>query len=82
MVLETELNYYEERKAELLAQYKGQFALIKDCQLVGVFPTDEEAFTAGVEQFGNVPFLIQELQEDEQFIQQPALAVGLISANS
>ena len=81
MVLEVELKYYEEQKPELLAHYKGQYVLIKETKLIGVFSTDEEAFTAGVDQLGNVPFLIQWVREDEEFIQQPSLSVGIISAH-
>lgn len=82
MVLDMELKYYENMKAELLAHHRGQYALIKGNQLVGTFSTLEEAFTAGVEQFGNVAFLIQFVQEEEEFIQHPSLAVGIISAHS
>jgi len=82
MVLDTELKYYENMKAELLAHHEGQYALIKGNQLVGTFSTLEEAFTAGVEHFGNVPFLIQFVQEEEEIIQHPSLAVGIISAHS
>ena len=82
MVLEAELKYYEEQKQELLAHHEGQFALIKGDQLVGVFSTEDEAFNVGVAKLGNVPFLIQSVQVNEEFIQQPALAVGMISAHS
>ena len=82
MVLEAELKYYEEQKQELLAHHEGQFALIKGGQLVGVFSSEDEAFNVGVAKLGNVPFLIQLVQVKEEFIQQPALAVGLISAHS
>ena len=81
MALETELQYYEEQKAELLKHYEGQFALIRGAELVGTFTTHEEAFTAGVENFGNVPFLIQTIEEETEFIQHPSLAVGIISAH-
>lgn len=81
MVLEVELKYYLDQKVELLTHYKGQFALIKDAGLEGTFTTHEEAFSAGVEKFGNVPFLIQHIQEEDEFIQHPSLTVGLISAH-
>ena len=81
-VLATELKYYEQQKSELLEHHKDQYVLIKGNELVGVFPTEEAAFTAGVEQLGNVPFLIQLVRENEEFIQHPSLAVGIISAHS
>ena len=70
------------RSKSWLAHHEGQFALIKGDQLVGVFSTEDEAFNVGVAKLGNVPFLIQSIQVNEEFIQQPALAVGIISAHS
>ena len=81
MVLEAELQYYEEQRSNLLAHHKGQYVLIKWNQLVGVFLTEEGAFAAGIEQLGNVPFLIQSVREDQEFVQQPSLGVGIISAH-
>ena len=81
MVLEAELNYYEEQKQGLLLHHRGQIALIKNHELVGVFSNEEDAFTAGVARFGTGPFLVQVIQDDEEFIQLPALTVGLISAD-
>ena len=82
MALETEREYYEEQKTELLKHYESQFALIIGSSLAGTFTTHEEAFNAGVEQFGNVAFLIQQVQERDEVIQYPSLAIGLINANS
>jgi hypothetical protein len=82
LVLEVELKYYAEQKPDLLKHHKNQYVLIKGDQLVRAFSTAEEAFTAGVKQFGKVPFLIQLVREDEKLIQQPSLAVGIISAHS
>ena len=81
MVLDVELSFYQSTKAELLKHYTGQYALIKGQELVGTFSTHEQAFSAGVQKFGNVPFLVQSIQEEEEFIQHPSLAVGIISAD-
>ena len=82
MVLQIELKYYSDQKVELLKHHKGQIALIKAAKLEGTFTTHEEAFSAGVQKFGNVPFLIQHIQEDDEFVQHPSLSVGIISAHS
>lgn len=82
MALEIEREYYEEQKAKLLKHYEGKFALIIGSRLVETFTTHEEAFSAGVEQFGNVAFLIQQVQEKDEVVQYPSLAIGLIRANS
>ncbi len=63
MELGTELKYYESQKANLLTAYKGQVVLIRGETLVGGFPTEEEAYQAGIRLFGNLPFLIVRVEE-------------------
>lgn len=81
MTLEKELKYFEEHKDELLKHYEGQFVLIKDDQLVGAFTTEEEAYQAGLEKFGNQPFLIKKVTKEEEVVQLPALTLGLLHAD-
>ncbi len=77
--LQTELNFYNKRKEELLRVYKGQFVLIKGEKFIGAYTTDAEAYKAGLEQFGNHPFLIKQVLEDDAKISYPALTVGAIN---
>ena len=63
MALERELAYYEKRKADLLETHKNQFALMKGEELIGVYPTFEEAFRVGAVKFGAEEFLIQQILE-------------------
>ena len=81
MVLDRELSYYEEKRTEWLEHYEGHVALVKDQTLHGTFTTVREAFEAGVQSFGNQPFLIKKIEEKDQLIQYPALSVGMISAH-
>lgn len=76
-ILKEELAFFAEEKEELLRKYPGQFALIKDRALVGVFPTREQAYTRGVESFVTEPFLIKQIVEKETTEQVPLLAFGL-----
>jgi hypothetical protein len=78
-VLQTELNFYNKRKEELLRVYKGQFVLIKGEKFIGAYTTDAEAYKAGLEQFGNHPFLIKQVLEDDTNVSYPALTVGAIT---
>ena len=78
MVLERELEYFEQQKTELLLHYKGQFALIKDNELLGTYTTPEQAFSAGVRALGNQPFLIKKVQEKEEVIYFPTLSTGML----
>ena len=48
MELDTELKYYESHKADLLQAYRGQVVVISGEALLGVFPTEEEAYQAAV----------------------------------
>lgn len=82
MVLETEVAFYNSQKKDWLQHYEGKFALIKGRELLGTYTTWEEAFNDGVQKLGNVPFLIRQVQEKEEIVQFPALAVGAISASS
>ena len=78
-MLQAELNFYNSKKEELLRLYKGQFVLIKGERFIGAFTTDAEAYKAGVEQFGNHPFLIKQVLDDDTKVSYPALTVGAIS---
>lgn len=82
MVLETEVKFYNSQKKNWLHHYEGKFALIKGKKLLGTYTTWQEAFNDGVQKLGNVPFLIKQVQEKDETVQFPALAVGAISAGS
>jgi hypothetical protein len=81
-ILQTELRFYERNKSDYLKNYKGQFVLIKGERLIGAFTTDAEAYKAGLEQFGNQPFLIKQVLEDDTKVSYPALTVGAINVRS
>ena len=57
--LETELQFFEAHRAELVAQAKGRYALVKGDRLVGLFNDQNEAVRAGYETFGNQAFLVK-----------------------
>jgi hypothetical protein len=80
-VLKTELNFYKKHKEEYLKLYNGQFVLIKGEQLIGVFTTDAEAYRAGVQQFGNQPFLIKPVVVDDAVVSYPAFTVGVLTTS-
>jgi hypothetical protein len=61
MPLEREHEVYDRRRPELHQRYRGLFVLIKDDDLVGVYPDAEAAFREGVTRFGMVPFLVRQV---------------------
>jgi hypothetical protein len=76
--LERELRYFESHKDELLRHHEGTFVLISDEKLLGAFTSEEQAYRAGLQQLGNRPFLIRRVTQEEEFVQLPALAVGIL----
>jgi hypothetical protein len=81
MALEQEVRYFESRLGEWLALYKGQFAVVKEDQLMGTFTKFEEAFDAGVQLYGTQSFLIRQIDRKQPVAQYPALVLGLLSAH-
>ena len=77
--LQTELEYFEKNKQEYLKLYKGQFVLIKGNKFAGAFTTDAEAYRAGLEKFGNEPFLIKQVLDEDEIISFPALTAGMLN---
>lgn len=61
--LETELEYFNKHRTELLASDAARFALVKGDALIGVFDTETAAIRHGYQTFGNVPFLVKQITE-------------------
>ena len=78
-VLSEELKYYEDHKQELLEHHDGQFVLIRHDELAGAFTTEAEAYEAGLNRFGNKPFLIRQVSEHVETAHFPALTLNVIN---
>ena len=65
MVLDREVAYYREHKAEYVKLFPGLFVLIKGDQMLGPFPTAEAAHDVGLHTFGLVPFLVKRVLKRE-----------------
>ena len=76
-----ELEAYERSKENLLSLCEGKFAVFKGSQFIGVYDNAAAAYNAGVERFGNVPFLIKPVLRQERIEYLPALHLGLIHAS-
>ncbi len=79
--LQKEYQYYLKIKPDLLKEVKGKFALIKDEKLVDTFDTDADAYKAGLLKFGNVPFLIVRISEEDEKSHIPILELELFNAD-
>jgi len=65
IVLEKEYNLFLNRLKEFLPDHHDQFVLIKGKDVVGFYDSYETALTEGLKRFGNVPFFIKEVKEEE-----------------
>lgn len=79
--LQKEIQFFQKNKPEYLKLYKDQYVLIKDDKFTGAYTTDAQAYKSGLEQFGNQPFLIKQVLEDDAQFSYPALTVGAININ-
>ena len=82
MVLEKELQVFETRKTDWLKHHEGKYALVRDEEVVGFFDTAEAAYIEGVGKWGNMPFLVKQILEEEVVEQSPALMCGLLHAHT
>jgi hypothetical protein len=79
--LEQELKFFESKKKEWLKDYRDKFVLIKGEELIDVFNTLEDAYKEGVKRYGNQPFLIKKVTEEEETETLPSLTSGIIHAH-
>jgi len=85
MVKETlseEYAYFNEIRKELINNNEGKYALIKGRNLVGIYDTDMDAYQVGVMQYGNNPFLIVKIFQENEIFWIPTLELGLLDATN
>lgn len=63
--LATEQKFFSDNKTRFLKSYKNKFLLIKDRRVHGVYDSITEAYSAGLEKFGNVPMFIKQVTKEE-----------------
>ena len=66
-MLEREQSFYHTHVEEFTNLYKGKVLLIKGEELIGIFDSEEEAYSEGVRRFGNEPFLIKRVIEESHW---------------
>lgn len=64
--LERELQTYENKKAELLANSAGKYVVIHGDEVAGVWDTQDDALQAAYERFKLEPFLVKQITEVER----------------
>ena len=64
MAFEIEIEYYNELRPQLLKEHgEGKFVVIKWRELLGVFETNDEAYSAGLNAYGVVSFLLRPIRK-------------------
>ncbi|MEK6846427.1 MAG: hypothetical protein AABY26_06725 [Nanoarchaeota archaeon] len=61
-LLRLELETYESKRAELIKESLGKFILIRGKEIIGTYDSQQDALKAGVEKFGNTPFLVKKIE--------------------
>jgi hypothetical protein len=64
-ILQQELAFFEQHRAEYVSRFPGLFVLIKGQEMHGPFPTAETAYEAGLNRYGLEPFLVKQVLRDE-----------------
>lgn len=65
-MLEKELEVYRKVKSDLQSKNtNGGYVVIKDDEVLGVWQTRVDALKAGIEKYGNVSFLVKDINEND-----------------
>ena len=81
-MFEEEITYFNSMKEELIKNlHEGKFALIKGRELAGTYSSFEQAYEAGVNNFGKQKFFIKQILKEDLPENIPALTHGVIDAH-
>ncbi|MBN4077633.1 hypothetical protein JYT25_00630 [bacterium AH-315-C20] len=65
-VLEQNFKWFLDHKEELNVQYpNGGHIVVCDCEPKGVWDSRNKALAEGIKMFGNVPFLVRSLRDED-----------------
>jgi hypothetical protein len=64
--LAAELEFYAAHKREWLEEHCEKYVVVQDCNVLGFYPSFEDAFRAGVTAFGITrDFLVKQVLDEE-----------------
>jgi hypothetical protein len=75
--LEKEFRYYLAHRDEIIREHQGQFVVIKDEKIIGVYPSEIEAIKTTTKKYPLGTFLVQKAEvgsETQVFHSRVALA--------
>jgi len=76
--LESDMEWFEKNRQQLLAEYRCQWAVIFHQQLLGVFPTFSEAFREGTARTGSTNILIQPILDVDEPVDACSIGANLV----
>ena len=64
-MLDQELELYHQQKSQLQSENpEGGFVVIKEGEILGVWQTSTDALKAGIDKYGNVSFLVKDINDN------------------
>lgn len=66
MALAEELATFGAHRTELVGSAAGKFVLIRGSGIVGTYESERDAISEGYRRFGNVPFLVKQIEAVDQ----------------
>ncbi len=76
-ILQQELDFFERHRLDLLARAPGKYALVKECEVLGIYDSELEAIRAGYAQLGNDAFLVKHIVEADIPLTFTSFNVGM-----
>jgi hypothetical protein len=68
-MFEKELQIFHKRKSDLVSKNQlGGFVVIKDEEVLGVWVSRIDALKAGIDKYGDVPFLVKNISDPDATI--------------
>ena len=63
MALEREYEVFQRELPNLLREHEGEYVLIHGDKIEGLWKTEDEAYDAAIDRFGDVPFFIEKVDK-------------------
>lgn len=80
-MLDTERQFFEQNREDLLRKFPGKFIVIKEQQILGSFESIEDALAGGAREYGLTSFLVRRTDQVPEDAAIPALMLGLLRAD-
>jgi hypothetical protein len=80
-VLDSELKVYEANINKWKGEHRGEYVVIRGQDVLGFFPSENDALSAGSGTYGLKPFLVRKVGQTMQEMKAPALTLGMLFAD-